>query len=195
MIELITIICTRLTDDGGGHQDPRAATTNSNANRKTSASRALSTATWNSIAKTAVTKSDAVSFLLLACSYPLGSSITLIRLREWPAKPTILIPPPPMININIGTTIVINCTAVGVPTPEVVWRLNWGHVPSKCTMTSESGYGVLTCKDAQIIDQGAYSCEAINAKVFSQVQLSRLQTLGFLDFSFKTKTKTKHKNE
>lgn len=102
-----------------------------------------------------------------------------------------------MININIGTTIVINCTAVGVPTPEVVWRLNWGHVPSKCTMTSESGYGVLTCKDAQIIDQGAYSCEAINAKVFSQVQLSRLQTLGFLGFSFKTKTqtKTKHKNE
>lgn len=81
------------------------------------------------------------------------------------AKPTILIPPPPMININIGTTIVINCTAVGVPTPEVVWRLNWGHVPSKCTMTSESGYGVLTCNDAQIIDQGAYSCEAINAKV------------------------------
>ncbi|KZS20079.1 putative Basement membrane-specific heparan sulfate proteoglycan core protein [Daphnia magna] len=80
------------------------------------------------------------------------------------SKPTILIPPPPMININIGTTIVINCTAVGVPTPEVVWRLNWGHVPSKCTMTSESGYGVLTCKDAQIIDQGAYSCEAINAK-------------------------------
>ncbi|KAI9555097.1 hypothetical protein GHT06_017612 [Daphnia sinensis] len=80
------------------------------------------------------------------------------------SKPTILIPPPPMININIGTTIVINCTAVGVPTPEVVWRLNWGHVPSKCTMTSESGYGVLTCNDAQIIDQGAYSCEAINAK-------------------------------
>lgn len=69
-----------------------------------------------------------------------------------------------MININIGTTIVINCTAVGVPTPEVVWRLNWGHVPSKCTMTSEGGFGVLTCHEAQIIDQGAYSCEAINAK-------------------------------
>lgn len=31
-------------------------------------------------------------------------------------------------------------------------------------MTSESGFGVLTCRDAQIIDQGAYSCEAINAK-------------------------------
>ncbi len=69
-----------------------------------------------------------------------------------------------MVMINIGTTIVINCTAVGVPTPEVVWRLNWGHVPSKCTMTSEAGFGVLTCREAQIIDQGAYSCEAINAK-------------------------------
>lgn len=81
------------------------------------------------------------------------------------SKPTILIPPPPMIMVNLGTTIYINCTAVGVPTPEVVWRLNWGHVPSKCTMTSEAGYGVLTCTDAQAIDQGAYSCEAINAKV------------------------------
>lgn len=80
------------------------------------------------------------------------------------AKPTILIPPPPMVMVNLQTTIVINCTAVGVPTPEVVWRLNWGHVPSKCTMTSELGFGVLTCRDAQIIDQGAYSCEAINAK-------------------------------
>ena len=25
---------------------------------------------------------------------------------------------------------------MGIPTPEIVWRLNWGHVPEKCTMTS-----------------------------------------------------------
>ena len=25
---------------------------------------------------------------------------------------------------------------MGIPTPEIVWRLNWGCVPQKCTMTS-----------------------------------------------------------
>ena len=25
---------------------------------------------------------------------------------------------------------------MGIPTPEIVWRLNWGHVPDKCSMTS-----------------------------------------------------------
>ena len=84
---------------------------------------------------------------------------------KWIAKPAILIPPVQTITVDISATIVINCTAVGVPTPEVVWRLNWGHVPSKCVMTSENGFGLLTCVDAQIHDQGAYSCEAINAKV------------------------------
>ena len=33
-------------------------------------------------------------------------------------------------------TFIINCTAMGIPTPEIVWRLNWGHVPEKCKMTS-----------------------------------------------------------
>lgn len=98
------------------------------------------------------------------------NALTLVFVWR-PAKPTILIPPPPMVMVNLGTTIIINCTAVGVPTPEVVWRLNWGHVPSKCSMTSESGFGVLTCHDAQIIDQGAYSCEAINAKVLFKLGL------------------------
>lgn len=64
----------------------------------------------------------------------------------------------------MGALFEISCTAVGVPTPEIVWRLNWGHVPAKCRSTSENGVGTLVCPDIQIEDQGAYSCEAINIK-------------------------------
>ncbi|XP_069692113.1 basement membrane-specific heparan sulfate proteoglycan core protein isoform X26 [Periplaneta americana] len=73
-------------------------------------------------------------------------------------------PPPPMVMANIGDVLTIQCTAIGVPIPEVVWRLNWGHLPEKCTMTSVGGVGTLTCPDIQESDQGAYSCEAINNK-------------------------------
>ncbi|CAG2056367.1 unnamed protein product, partial [Timema podura] len=76
----------------------------------------------------------------------------------------IQVPPPPMVNLNIGSVFTITCTAIGVPTPEVVWRLNWGHIPPKCTTTSSNGLGTLTCPDIQESDQGAYSCEAINTK-------------------------------
>ena len=56
-------------------------------------------------------------------------------------------------------TFIINCTAIGVPTPEIVWRLNWGHVPDKCRMTNQAQggnkiYGELTCTDAQKEDSG-----------------------------------------
>lgn len=69
----------------------------------------------------------------------------------------------------MSITFVINCTAMGIPTPEVIWRLNWGHVPDKCRQTStptvgNRALGVLECPDAQVSDQGAYSCEAINSK-------------------------------
>ena len=58
---------------------------------------------------------------------------------------------------------------MGVPTPQVVWRLNWGHVPSKCNQTNtvlesdHRSYGELVCPMAVESDQGAYSCEAINS--------------------------------
>ena len=95
--------------------------------------------------------------------------------------------------MEIDHTFIINCTALGVPTPEIVWRLNWGHVPDKCTMTStpqgenilftfvsclfifvfihsmqggNQAYGEIECPDAKESDQGAYSCEAINIKGF-----------------------------
>ncbi|XP_076378249.1 terribly reduced optic lobes isoform X5 [Megalopta genalis] len=78
----------------------------------------------------------------------------------------IIKPPPPMINLNQGEVLVITCIAIGVPTPEINWRLNWGHIPAKCTMTSVNGTGTLTCPDIQIEDQGAYSCEGLNSAGF-----------------------------
>ncbi|XP_054273123.1 basement membrane-specific heparan sulfate proteoglycan core protein-like isoform X4 [Macrosteles quadrilineatus] len=78
------------------------------------------------------------------------------------SKAEIQKPPPSMVVKQPGETFIITCTAVGVPTPEVVWRLNWGHIPSKCQTTSRDGYGVLTCPNIQESDQGAYSCEALN---------------------------------
>lgn len=76
-------------------------------------------------------------------------------------------PPPPMITLNVGEVLVITCIAIGVPTPEINWRLNWHHIPPKCTMTSINGTGTLTCPDIQPEDQGAYSCEALNSNVRS----------------------------
>lgn len=60
-------------------------------------------------------------------------------------------PPPPMITLDPGALFEISCTAVGTPTPEVVWRLNWGHIPEKCTTRSENGVGVLTCPNIQVL--------------------------------------------
>lgn len=79
-------------------------------------------------------------------------------------KPTISRPPPPLITLSSGSNFEISCTAVGVPIPEIVWRLNWGHIPPKCRTTSVNGVGTLTCPDIQIEDQGAYSCETLNIK-------------------------------
>lgn len=67
------------------------------------------------------------------------------------AAVNIVRPPPPMIELPIGSVFIISCTAVGVPTPEIVWRLNWGHIPEKCTTTSMNGVGTLTCPDIQVI--------------------------------------------
>lgn len=75
-------------------------------------------------------------------------------------------PPPPMVVLEPGDLLVLTCTAIGVPIPEINWRLNWGHIPAKCTMTSTNGTGTLTCPDVQSEDQGAYSCEALNVGGF-----------------------------
>uniref|UniRef100_A0A2A4JY62 Hemolin n=1 Tax=Heliothis virescens TaxID=7102 RepID=A0A2A4JY62_HELVI len=73
-------------------------------------------------------------------------------------------PYPSNVRLNPGDTLTLTCEAVGVPIPLISWRLNWGHVPAKCTWTSDRGIGVLTCPNMQPEDSGAYSCEAINNK-------------------------------
>lgn len=78
-------------------------------------------------------------------------------------KPTVAQPPPPMVNLRPGDTFNITCKSVGVPTPLVLWRLNWGHVPEKCTSTSHNGVGVLICPNVGVQDSGAYSCELLNS--------------------------------
>lgn len=71
-----------------------------------------------------------------------------------------------MIVLDLGETLFLTCEAVGVPTPEINWRLNWGHIPSKCSSSSVNGNGNLTCPDVRVEDQGAYSCEGINVMGF-----------------------------
>uniref|UniRef100_A0A7N6A6L9 Heparan sulfate proteoglycan 2 n=1 Tax=Anabas testudineus TaxID=64144 RepID=A0A7N6A6L9_ANATE len=80
--------------------------------------------------------------------------------------PSVTSPPEESIQAARGTTVTFTCQAVGVPTPIITWRLNWGHIPAsgRIYMTSENGRGTLTIRDVKEADQGAYTCEAINAK-------------------------------
>ncbi|XP_077368177.1 basement membrane-specific heparan sulfate proteoglycan core protein isoform X9 [Festucalex cinctus] len=80
--------------------------------------------------------------------------------------PSVTSPPEESIQAARGATVTFTCRAVGVPTPIITWRLNWGHIPlsGRISMTSENGHGTLTIRDVKEADQGAYTCEAINAK-------------------------------
>ncbi|XP_028309184.1 basement membrane-specific heparan sulfate proteoglycan core protein isoform X2 [Gouania willdenowi] len=80
--------------------------------------------------------------------------------------PSVTSPPEESIQVARGATVTFTCQAVGVPTPIITWRLNWGHIPasSRISMTTENGRGTLTIRDVKEGDQGAYTCEAINAK-------------------------------
>ncbi|KAJ8369772.1 hypothetical protein SKAU_G00098000 [Synaphobranchus kaupii] len=82
------------------------------------------------------------------------------------SPPSVTSPPEESVKAARGQTVTFTCTAVGVPTPIITWRLNWGHIPttSRITVTSENGRGTLTIRDVKEGDQGAYTCEAINAK-------------------------------
>ncbi|XP_062139237.1 basement membrane-specific heparan sulfate proteoglycan core protein isoform X16 [Drosophila sulfurigaster albostrigata] len=79
-------------------------------------------------------------------------------------EPVPIRPPPPMQSLLEGQPLELTCTATGVPVPTIVWRLNWGHVPDKCTSKSNNGRGELYCPDMRHEDSGAYSCEIINTR-------------------------------
>ncbi|XP_035512277.1 basement membrane-specific heparan sulfate proteoglycan core protein isoform X12 [Morone saxatilis] len=80
--------------------------------------------------------------------------------------PSVTSPPEESVQAARGATVTFTCQAVGVPTPIITWRLNWGHIPvsGRISMTSENGRGTLIIRDVKEADQGAYTCEAINAK-------------------------------
>ncbi|KAK2193775.1 hypothetical protein NP493_5g02050 [Ridgeia piscesae] len=88
------------------------------------------------------------------------------------APPTVIRPPPATANLAEGETLVIECEAVGVPTPIIVWRLNWGHVgePPRVSTTTDDGQGKITIRNVRKEDEGAYTCEALNNKgsIFAQ---------------------------
>ncbi|RUS87348.1 hypothetical protein EGW08_004890, partial [Elysia chlorotica] len=79
-------------------------------------------------------------------------------------KPAIITPPAKEIIVEINGTFSIVCEAVGVPTPLIVWRLNWGNIPQgpRVSVTNDGGRGVLTVRNAVVEDAGAYTCEALN---------------------------------
>uniref|UniRef100_A0A0N5BQ59 Basement membrane proteoglycan n=1 Tax=Strongyloides papillosus TaxID=174720 RepID=A0A0N5BQ59_STREA len=81
-------------------------------------------------------------------------------------QPTVVQPPETNKQVPQGSTFSLSCRAVAVPEPYINWRLNWGPVcePPRCLQHSEGGVGTLTIHDAQPLDQGAYTCEAINVK-------------------------------
>ncbi|XP_041377591.1 basement membrane-specific heparan sulfate proteoglycan core protein-like isoform X3 [Gigantopelta aegis] len=80
------------------------------------------------------------------------------------APPSIVKPPVPKIEVEVGGSFTVICEAVGVPTPLIVWRLNWGNIPTglRVRTTSINGLGTLTISNAVPEDSGAYTCEAIN---------------------------------
>ncbi|KAI6206597.1 Basement membrane proteoglycan [Aphelenchoides besseyi] len=81
-------------------------------------------------------------------------------------QPTVVQPPDSNREVRQGDQFQLTCRAVAVPEPYINWRLNWGPVcePPRCVQHSEGGVGTLTVNNAQPVDSGAYSCEAINTK-------------------------------
>ncbi|KAM9297026.1 LOW QUALITY PROTEIN: basement membrane-specific heparan sulfate proteoglycan core protein [Gastrophryne carolinensis] len=82
------------------------------------------------------------------------------------SPPQVITPPEESIVASRGDTVRFTCVAIGIPTPMITWRLNWGHIPasSRVNMSSENGHGTLIIRDVKEADQGAYTCEAINTK-------------------------------
>lgn len=127
----------------------------SDASPPTSASRPASTVTRNLTVRTAVMSLAAVSesgvgmvlgrfYLILSafCSQsPLSTALALpappprLLIKHFtptllsPVPPQVVTPPQQSIQASRGQTVTFTCVAIGVPTPIINWRLNWGHIP------------------------------------------------------------------
>ncbi|XP_053136681.1 basement membrane-specific heparan sulfate proteoglycan core protein isoform X4 [Hemicordylus capensis] len=82
------------------------------------------------------------------------------------APPQVVLLPEAFIEAAPGDTVRFTCMATGVPTPHISWRLNWGHLPpsSRVSVTTKNGFGTLVIQNVKEADQGAYTCEAMNAR-------------------------------
>lgn len=60
-------------------------------------------------------------------AWPFGP---LIPAPTSPVPPQVVTPPQETIQASRGQTVTFTCVAIGVPTPIINWRLNWGHIPS-----------------------------------------------------------------
>lgn len=61
-----------------------------------------------------------------------------------PVPPQVVTPPQESIQASRGQTVTFTCVAIGVPTPIINWRLNWGHIPShpRCGSEPRQGLGL-----------------------------------------------------
>ena len=64
------------------------------------------------------------------------------------------VPPPQVIHNHLDLDIGSDAGGGDLLDLQVVWRLNWGHVPEKCSMTStlleeNRAFGELTCPMAR----------------------------------------------
>jgi len=95
------------------------------------------------------------------------------------AKPTIVSTPERQVQVNVGETLVLRCTARGAPAPYINWRLNWGHIcgdgsdNGRCSIAQNFDNNdptlvtcTLTVRNVNRNDAGAYSCEALNNQGF-----------------------------
>ena len=69
------------------------------------------------------------------------------------AAPVVLVSPKRLINAVEGETVTIQCEAVGVPSPVINWRINWGNVPPppRVTMSTSNGVGILTIRFGMVL--------------------------------------------
>jgi len=67
------------------------------------------------------------------------------------AAPVVIVPPDRTLTAVEGEDIEMFCEAVGIPSPIISWRVNWGNVPRppRVTMSTANGRGTLSIKSVR----------------------------------------------